>query len=120
MTNKEKPLGSVSAIETYSLPAELPMLVSSEVVIYPLMAAPLLLEDERGAKAVEAAVEAGHKVVAIFGQLTSADKMGEEIQREHLYPVGTALYIARSTRTPDGRMQVLVQGMGRVGLEDVL
>lgn len=120
MANKEKPLGSVSAIETYSLPSELPMLVSSDVVIYPLMAAPLLLEDEHGAKAVEAAVEAGHKVVAIFGQLESADKMGDEIPREHLYPVGTALYIARSTRTPDGRLQVLVQGMGRVGLEDVL
>ena len=120
MANQNKPLGSVNAIETYNIPSELPMLVSSEVVIYPLMAAPLLLEDEQGAKAVEAAVSAGHKVVAIFGQLESADKMGNEILREHLYPVGTAIYIARSARTSDGRLQVLAQGMGRIGLTDVL
>jgi ATP-dependent Lon protease len=120
MAKQDKPLGNVSAIETYSIPSELPMVVSSDVVIYPLMAAPLLLEDERGAKAVEAAIEAGHKVVAIFGQLESADKIGKEIQREHLHPVGTAMYIARAARTADGRLQVLVQGMGRIGLQDVL
>ena len=43
----DKPLTSVNAIEAYSIPSELPMLVTSDVVIYPLMAAPLLLEDER-------------------------------------------------------------------------
>lgn len=120
MAKNEKPLGNPGAIEAYSIPSELPMLVSSEVVIYPLMAAPLLLEDEHGAKAVEAAVDAGHKVVAIFGQLESADEIGDDIRREHLFPVGTAVYIARTARTPDGRLQVLVQGMGRIGLEDVL
>lgn len=120
MANQDRPLGSVGAIEAYSIPSELPMLVTSEAVIYPLMAAPLLLEDEHGAKAVEAAVEAGHKVVAIFGQLESADKMGDDIRREHLYPIGTAVYIARTAKTQDGRLQVLVQGMGRIGLEDVL
>ena len=38
----DKPLTSVNAIEAYSIPSELPMLVTSDVVIYPLMAAPLL------------------------------------------------------------------------------
>ncbi|MBT5831389.1 MAG: endopeptidase La, partial [Candidatus Latescibacteria bacterium] len=120
MAKQDKPLGSVSAIETYSIPSELPIVVSSEVVIYPLMAAPLLLEDEGGAKAIEAAVEAGHKVVAIFGQLATAEPVDKEIQQEHLYPVGTAMYVARAARTSDGRLQVLAQGMGRVGLEDIL
>ena len=117
---QDKPLTSVNAIETYSMPTELPMLVSSEVVIYPLMAAPLLLEDPLAVKAVETSIDAGHKVVALFGQMENANKDNGEIQKEALYPVGTAIYIARSARTADGRMQVLVQGMTRIGLQDVI
>ena len=116
------PLTSVNAIETHRIPPELPMLVTSEVVIYPLMAAPLLLEDERAVKAAQAAIDAGHKVIAIFGALKESDSEGSEkdLRREFLYPVGTAIYIARSSRTPDGQMQVLVQGMARLALTDVL
>ena len=115
----DKPLTSVNAIEAYSIPSELPMLVTSDVVIYPLMAAPLLLEDERAVKAAQAAIDAGHKVIAIFGELEESDAE-EDIRRESLYPVGTAIYIARSAEMPDGRMQVLVQGMARLSLVDVL
>lgn len=115
----DNPLTSVNAIEAYSIPSELPMLVTSEVVIYPLMAAPLLLEDERAVKAAQAAIDAGHKVLAIFGELEESDAE-EDIRRESLYPVGTAIYIARSAEMPDGRMQVLVQGMARLSLVDVL
>lgn len=116
------PLTSVNAIETHRIPSELPMLVTSEVVIYPLMAAPLLLEDERAIQAAQAAIDAGHKVIAIFGALKESDsEEGEkDIRREFLYPVGTAIYIARSSRTPEGQMQVLVQGMARLALTDVL
>ena len=119
---KDEPLTSVNAIEAYTIPSELPMLVTSEVVIYPMMAAPLMLEDQRAVNAVEAAIDAGHKVMAVFGQLEAdgAGKAEVDIHREHLYPVGTAIYIARSARTPDGRMQVLVQGMSRIALQDVL
>lgn len=116
------PLTSVNAIEAYRIPSELPMLVTSEVVIYPLMAAPLLLEDERAIKAAQAAIDAGHKVIAMFGELKASDaeERGEDVRRECLYPMGSAIYIARSAQTPDGRMQVLVQGMARLALIDVL
>ena len=97
---KDKPLTNVNAIEAYSIPSELPMLVTSEVVIYPLMAAPLLLEDQRAVKAVEAAMNAGHNVVAIFGELQSDSTKGaKEIRPESLYPMGTAIYIAKAART---------------------
>jgi ATP-dependent Lon protease len=71
--SNDNPLTSVNAIEAYSIPSELPMLVTSEVVIYPLMAAPLLLEDERAVKAAQAAIDAGHKVLAIFGELEESE-----------------------------------------------
>ena len=67
------PLTSVNAIETDRMPPELPTRVTSEVVIYPLMTAPLLLEDERAVKAAQTAIDAGHKVIAIFGALKESD-----------------------------------------------
>ena len=91
------PLPSVNAIETDRMPPELPTLVTSEGVIYPLMAAPLLLEDERAVKAAQAARDAGHKGIAILGALKESDSQGSEkdLRREFLYPVGTAIDIAR-------------------------
>ena len=116
------PLPSVNAIETDRMPPELPTRVTSEGVIYPLMAAPLLLEAERAVKAAQAAIDAGHKGIAIFGALKESDSQGSEkdIRREFLYPVGTAIDIARSSRPPAGQMQGLVQGMARLALTDVL
>ena len=67
------PLTSVNAIETDRMPPELPTLVTSEGVIYPLMTAPLLLEDERAVKAAQTAIDAGHKGIAIFGALKESD-----------------------------------------------
>ncbi len=91
------PLPSVNAIETDRMPPELPTRVTSEGVIYPLMTAPLLLEDERAVKAAQTAIDAGHKVIAIFGALKESDSQGSEkdLRREFLYPVGTAIDIAR-------------------------
>ena len=92
------PLTSMNAIETDRMPPELPTRVTSEGVIYPLMtAAPLLLEDERAVKAAQTAIDAGHKVIAIFGALKESDSQGSEkdLRREFLYPVGTAIDIAR-------------------------
>lgn len=118
---QDKPLTNMNAIETYLFPPELPMIISSEVIIYPMMAAPLLLEDDQAIRAVETAVTAGHKVIAIFGQKPGDKaKAADDIRTENLYPVGTAVYVARMARLPDGRMQVLAQGMARLELKTVL
>jgi len=53
------------AVETISkqVPREVPLLVSREVVIYPHMGAPLLIEDECAIRAVDTAMSAGHKLL---------------------------------------------------------
>ncbi len=107
------------------VPREVPLLVSREVVIYPHMGAPLLIEDEGAIRAVDTAVSAGHKTVAVFGQKPSGDEPESEeeeveIQAERLYSVGAAVKVLRTQRLPDGRLQVLVTGVARVGLQDLL
>ena len=57
------------ALAPRSYPPTLPLLTSSEVVIYPYMAAPLVIEDEEAIETVEVALKTGHKVVALFGRI---------------------------------------------------
>ena len=66
------------ALEPYSTPGELPLLTTREVVIYPLMTAPLLIEEEHAIRAVDGAMNAGHKTVALFGLRDEAkEKQGQ-------------------------------------------
>jgi ATP-dependent Lon protease len=94
------------------------------------MVTQLFLDDDREIRAVDTAVNAGHKVVAVFGQRVAASGLEnedasvvEQIQDyklEDLYQVGTAVQIVRMQRTPDGKVQVLINGISRVGLQDLV
>ncbi len=52
---------TTEAIAKRSFPPDLPLLVSGEVVIYPYMAAPLLIDDETTIRTVEEAMNTGTK-----------------------------------------------------------
>ena len=119
---------SIEVIDGSHVPGEVPVLRSREVVIFPYMLSPLFVESEQAIRAVDTAVNGGHRVVALFGQ--KPDKEPEkpependggeeeaEIQAEDLYQVGTAVQVVRMQRTPDNKLQVLVNGIARVGLE---
>ncbi len=119
---------SIEVIDGSHVPGEVPVLRSREVVIFPYMLSPLFVESEQAIRAVDTAVNGGHRVVALFGQKPDREPEkpependgGEEeaeIQAEDLYQVGTAVQVVRMQRTPDNKLQVLVNGIARVGLE---
>ena len=92
------------------------------------MLSPLFIESEQAIRAVDTAVNGGHRVVALFGQkpvrsrrnpnlMNDGAEEEAEIQAEDLYQVGTAVQVVRMQRTPDNKLQVLVNGIARVGLE---
>ena len=121
---EEKPVEEpTEAIAKRSFPPDLPLLVTGEVVIYPYMAAPLLIDDLTTIRTVEEAMKTGHKVVAVFGRQRSegddSDIDAKDIRDHHLYPVGTAIQLVRSQRAPDGKLQLLVHGISRVLLERI-
>ncbi|MDA0746008.1 MAG: endopeptidase La [bacterium] len=124
---------SIEVVNRYHVPGEVPLLVSTDLVIFPHMIAPLILEDKRAIRAVDTAVSGGHKVVAIFGRkpvpvpdAETAEGENEtldessEIRVEDLYSIGAAVQVVRTQRMPDGRLQVLVNGVARIGLQDLL
>ena len=127
----EKTSESIEVIDRTHVPGEVPVLRSKEVVIFPYMLSPLLIESEQAIRAVDTAVNGGHRVVALFGQKPGPeqgnsepdDEAGDaesEIQAEDLYQVGTAVQVVRMQRTPDNKLQVLVNGITRVGLEELI
>ncbi len=127
----DKTSESIEVIDRTHVPAEAPVLRSRDVVIFPYMLSPLLIESEQAIRAVDTAVNGGHRVIALFGQKPGPEKgkaepeddAGEEeseIQAEDLYQVGTAAQVVRMQRTPDDKLQVLVNGIARVGLETLV
>ena len=113
---------SHGAMEPFALPGELPLLTTREVVIYPLMAVPLLIEEKGAVQAIDAAMDAGHKTVALFGVKVGVKEGSdpEALRDEDLYPVGAAVEVGRMVRLPDGRLQILVQGLTRLKLQEIL
>jgi len=98
------------------LPDELPVLALREFVVFPYMVLPLFVSRERSVAAVEDAM-AGDRLVLLVAQRNpdTADPDPDD-----LYQVGTVAMVMRSMRMPDGRLKVLVQGLGKARIESVI
>ena len=95
--------------ETPKIPEVLPVLPLRDIVIFPFMIVPLYVSRDRSIKAVDHALGENRMI------LLAAQKKQEEEDPgpEDIYPVGTVALIMRMLKLPDGRIRVLVQGIGR-------
>ena len=98
------------------LPDELPVLALREFVVFPYMVLPLFVSRERSVAAVEDAM-AGDRLVLLVAQRNPETA---EPDPDDLYQVGTVAMVMRSMRMPDGRLKVLVQGLGKARIESVI
>ena len=110
------------ALAQRSFPARLPLLTTPQMVIYPEMAAPLVIEDKPSIDMVSAALKSGQNVVALVAQLPRKEDDGEPVvgktSTSDLYPVGAAIQIVRSQRpAADGPLQLLVHGLARIRIQ---
>jgi ATP-dependent Lon protease len=95
--------------ETPKIPDTLPVLPLRDIVIFPFMIVPLYVSRDRSIKAVDHALGENRMI------LLAAQKKQEEEDPgpDDIYPVGTVALIMRMLKLPDGRIRVLVQGIGR-------
>src|SRR5678815_49650 len=77
---------------------------------------PLAVARESSVKLIDEAISAG-KLVGVF---TQRDAGVEEPQKDDLYSVGTASHIHKMFKLPDGSLRLIVQGLARVTLDDVI
>ena len=87
----------------------LPVLPLRDIVIFPFMIVPLYVSRDRSIKAVDQALAENRMILLAAQKKQDEDDPGPD----DIYPVGTAALIMRMLKLPDGRIRVLVQGLGR-------
>ncbi|HVF11363.1 MAG TPA: endopeptidase La, partial [Abditibacteriaceae bacterium] len=96
------------------IPEILPVVATTNLVLFPFMVAPLTVARPASLKALDAALE-GDRLIAITMQ---RDEGVEQPTPEEIYPIGCVCAVLRMMRTPDGGAQVLVQGLVRAALSE--
>jgi ATP-dependent Lon protease len=99
-----------------NIPEVLPILPLRGVVVYPQTAVPLTVGQPRSIKLVDD-ILSGDKLV---GLVASRKPELEEPGPEDLYEVGTVATVHRLLRAPDGTVRLLVQGIERFRLGEVV
>ncbi len=110
-------LEEVSAGERpISIPPELPVLPLRDTVLFPNSFMPLAVARESSVRLIDEAINSS-KVIGVF---TQRDAALDEPHQEDLYPIGTATHIHKMFRLPDGSLRLIVQGLARIRLDDVV
>jgi ATP-dependent Lon protease len=119
MSDRDEPI----AFEELSLgdqpiavPEQLPILPLRDTVLFPNSFMPLAVARESSVRLIDEALSAG-KLIGVF---TQRDASVEEPGQDDLYEVGTASHIHKMFKLPDGSLRLIVQGLARLTLDDVI
>src|SRR5881409_2510236 len=99
-----------------SIPSELPILPLRDTVLFPNSFMPLAVARESSVRLIDDAIANG-KLIAVF---TQRDASIEEPAQEDLFTVGTATHIHKMFKLPDGSLRLIVQGLARLKLEQIV
>ena len=97
---------------------ELPVLPTRDLVLFPLMQAPLIVSRALSMQAVTQADATPEKLLFVCLQRRADDD--QPIRKDSLWDVGAVASIVRSVPLQDGRLKVWVQGLQRAELQTVL
>ena len=95
---------------------KLPLLPLRDVVIYPHMVIPLFVGRERSIQALDLAMAADKQIFLV----SQRDASEDDPRQEGLYHIGTVAQILQLLKLPDGTVKVLVEGLRRIELVDVI
>src|SRR4051812_40399788 len=99
-----------------TVPDELPILPLRDTVLFPNSFMPLAVARESSVRLIDEAISGG-KLIGVF---TQRDASVEEPQQADLYAVGTASHIHKMFKLPDGSLRLIVQGLTRLTLDEVI
>ncbi len=97
-------------------PKSLPTLGVKDWVVFPGLAAPLIIDTPQGSKLVEA-VMAGSRLMILSLQV---EREGDGLRLDQVHPVGCVARLMKLLRFPDGTVRVLVEGVSRAKLVDTV
>ncbi|MCS6837396.1 MAG: endopeptidase La [Bdellovibrionaceae bacterium] len=99
--------------KSVEIPDHLPLLPVREIVVFPYMILPLLVGRESSVIAVEESL-AKNRLIFLASQKDVAE---ENPSPQGIYGVGTIAMIMRMRKLSDGRVKILVQGIGKGRIE---
>jgi len=102
--------------EELVLPDELPLLPVRDVVVFPFMIMPLFVGREASIKAVDEALAGDRLIFLVTQKDVREDKPGPS----GVYRVGTISMIMRMLKLPDGRVKILVQGLAKAEITEIV
>ncbi|HXJ71627.1 MAG TPA: LON peptidase substrate-binding domain-containing protein, partial [Candidatus Dormibacteraeota bacterium] len=97
-----------------ALPTSLPILGLSDIVIFPGMVAPLLVDTSQSIQLIDDVVE-GDRLLGLVLQ-RKADT--ETPLPEDLYDYGCGARVLKMLKFPDGTVRILVEGLWRVRVRE--
>src|ERR1051325_1287609 len=100
-------------VSAHSLPQVLPVLGLSDIVIFPGMVAPLLVETPQSIKLIDDVV-AGDRLLGVALQRKPE---AENPAPEEMHEVGCAARLLKMLKFPDNTVRVLVEGLWRVRIK---
>ena len=105
---------SGSGAMDFVVPDVLPVLPLRDVVVFPLMTAPLAVAQARSVRLVDDVMRSNR----LLALVTQRDPKAEPAKPEDLHHVGTVAVIHQLARVPDGSIRLMVQGLERIRLLD--
>src|SRR5437016_6577977 len=97
-------------VSSTSLPEALPILGLSDIVIFPGMVAPLLVETAQSTKLIDDVV-GGDRLLGVVLQRNAA---AENPLPHEMFEVGCAARVLKMLKFPDNTVRVLVEGLWRI------
>lgn len=114
------PLGTVEGsegdAEDTKIPSTLPVLPIRQEVVFPGTVMPLNVGREKSKRVLDLAL-AGNHLIGVFSQRSAQE---EDPHLDDIYRIGTACRILKMFKLPDGTETILVHGITRVGIENLV
>ena len=99
-----------SRVSTTSLPEALPILGLSDIVIFPTMPAPLLVETAQSTKLIDDVVGGDR----LLGVVLQRNAQAENPLPHEMHEVGCAARVLKMLKFPDNTVRLLVEGLWRI------
>src|SRR5215471_17900997 len=111
-----RPEDALGGDRPLTIPSELPILPLRDTVLFPNSFMPLAVARESSVRLIDDAIANG-KLIAVF---TQRDAAVDEPGQDDLFSVGTATHIHKMFKLPDGSLRLIVQGLARLTLDEVV
>ena len=99
------------------IPELLPVMPFNDFIVFPMMVLPILVNRDDAVAAIDAAL-AQDRIVLLVAEKSAGEE--EPQRRKNFYEVGTAAAIIRMLKLPDGRTRVIVQGLMRARVKELI